>query len=126
MKVFANFFYGKAAAIFVFLAGVGLALMTNSAIQTQDLEKQRIGRKKIFKKAIFLFIVGLSYVPIWPADILHYYGIYMLLMLLFIYRSPKQILLAGTSLILTYPVLMLFLDYEKGWIFELFEIFEIF
>ncbi|MEL6625785.1 MAG: heparan-alpha-glucosaminide N-acetyltransferase domain-containing protein, partial [Bacteroidota bacterium] len=35
LKPFANVFFGKAAALFVVLAGVGLALMTNTAVRTQ-------------------------------------------------------------------------------------------
>ncbi len=119
IKPFANFFYGKAAAVFVVLAGVGLALMTNSAVKTQDTEKLKKGRIGILKRALFLFVIGLSYAAIWPADILHFYGIYMLVTLFFINRSPQQILLGTGGLILIFPLLNLFFDYEQGWVFEL-------
>ncbi|MEM1218189.1 MAG: heparan-alpha-glucosaminide N-acetyltransferase domain-containing protein [Bacteroidota bacterium] len=119
IKPFANFFYGKAAAVFVVLAGVGLALMTNSAVKAQDPEKLKKGRIGILKRALFLFVIGLSYSAIWPADILHFYGIYMLLTLFFINRSGQQILLGTAALVLLFPVLLLFFDYEQGWIFEL-------
>ena len=121
LKVFAHLFDGKAAATFVVLAGVGLALMTNSAVKNQNHEKLRIARKRITKRAIFLFVVGLSYIWIWPADILHFYGIYMLVTLLFISRSSKQILISTLSLILLYPILILILDYETGWNFTTLE-----
>ncbi|MEO1713217.1 MAG: heparan-alpha-glucosaminide N-acetyltransferase domain-containing protein, partial [Bacteroidota bacterium] len=119
IKPFANFFSGKAAATFVVLAGVGLALMTNSAVKNQDAEKLRKGRIGILKRALFLFVIGLSYAAIWPADILHFYGIYMLLTLFFINRSSRQILLGTGALVLLFPLLYLFFDYEQGWIFEL-------
>jgi uncharacterized membrane protein YeiB len=120
LKPFANFFYGKAAAVFVVLAGVGLALMTNTAFKTQNPEKLKRGRTRILKRAIFLFVVGLSYSWIWPADILHFYGIYMLLTLFFINRPTKQILIGTAALILIFPILIVFFDYEQGWIFEIF------
>ncbi len=117
LKSFAHLFDGKAAATFVVLAGIGLGLMTNSAIKNQDLKKLATNLKRIIKRAIFLFIVGLSYIWIWPADILHFYGIYMLLTLLFITQKPKYILLGAIGLIFIYPVLLLFFDYETGWNF---------
>ena len=103
LKSFAHLFDGKAAATFVVLAGIGLALMTNSAVKDQNEEKLQVGRKRIIKRAIFLFLVGLSYIWIWPADILHFYGIYMLVTLFFINKSPKLILIAAISLIVIYP-----------------------
>ena len=72
VKSFASVFDGKAAATFVVLAGVGLALMTNSALRNNDRQKLKTARKRIAKRALFLFSVGLSYIVIWPADILHF------------------------------------------------------
>jgi uncharacterized protein len=121
LKAFANLFSGKAAATFVVLAGIGLALMTNSAVKRQDFEKLKMGRKMILKRAVFLFIVGLSYLWIWPADILHFYGIYMLICLFFINRNPNQIMWATVSLITLFPITLLFIDYETGWDFSTLE-----
>lgn len=118
LKLFAHLFDGKAAATFVVLAGIGLALMTNSAIKNQSQEKLQAARKRIIKRAIFLFIIGLSYIWIWPADILHFYGIYMLVALLFINRPPKQILIGAIILIVLYPILIMLFDYEIGWNFS--------
>jgi uncharacterized protein len=102
----------------VVLAGIGLALMTNSAIKSQNQEKLQTARKRIIKKAIFLFVIGLSYIWIWPADILHFYGIYMLVALFFINRPTKQILVGAISLIVLYPLLIMLFDYETGWNFS--------
>jgi uncharacterized membrane protein YeiB len=38
LKTFAHLFDGKAAATFVVLAGIGLALLTNSAVKNQNEE----------------------------------------------------------------------------------------
>ena len=118
VKTIAGMFDGKAAATFVVLAGVGLALMTNSAIRNNDVAKLKVARNRIVKRALFLFIVGLSYIIIWPADILHFYAIYMLIVLIFIRSSKTTLLVSGLFLILIYPLLMVFWNYETGWDFS--------
>lgn len=114
-------FDGKAAATFVVLAGVGMAFMTNSSYQNNDIKALKVRQIALFKRALFLFVVGVSYLVIWPADILHFYGIYMIISLLLIKVKPKLILLFAICLILLYPLFMLFLDYESGWNFNTFE-----
>lgn len=118
VKSLAGIFDGKAAATFVFLAGVGLALMTNSAIKNNDRQKFRLAQKRITKRALFLFVVGVSYISIWPADILHFYGLYMLILLLVLRCSRNIILLLGLLLIAIYPLLILVWDYTTGWNFN--------
>jgi uncharacterized protein len=118
VKSFASAFDGKAAATFVVLAGIGLALMTNSALRNKDSQKLKTARIRIAKRALFLFIVGLSYIVIWPADILHFYGIYMLVILLLLSSNEKIILISTIALILLYPLLFGFWNYETGWNFD--------
>lgn len=118
VKAFANIFEGKASATFVVLAGVGLALITKSAIQTNNIEKLNTARKRIIKRALLLFLIGISYIVIWPADILHFYGIYMLVIFLLLKSSGRFILLSGAVLILIYPLLMMSWNYETGWNFN--------
>lgn len=113
-----HLFDGKAAATFVVLAGIGLALMTNTAYIENDIEKQKKTTKRILKRAILLFIIGLSYMSLWPADILHFYGIYMLFTLGIIYHKPKYILYWCLGCILLYPLLMAGFNYESGWDFN--------
>lgn len=119
-KLFASVFEGKAAATFVVLAGVGIAFMSNNAINSNDKTKLKNTRIRIAKRAIFLFVIGLLYTPIWIADILHFYGIYMLITLLLISSSRKLIFNFGLLLILVYPLLMLLWNYDTGWNFETF------
>jgi len=121
VKSFASAFDGKAAATFVVLAGVGLALMTNSALRNNDNQKLKKARIRIAKRALFLFIVGLSYIVIWPADILHFYGIYMLVILLLLASNEKTILISAITLILLYPLLFAIWNYETGWNFDALE-----
>ncbi|WP_299159101.1 heparan-alpha-glucosaminide N-acetyltransferase domain-containing protein [uncultured Tenacibaculum sp.] len=121
LKYFTGLFEGKAAATFVVLAGIGLAFMSNSSIIKGDKLKLKNVKKKILKRAILLFVIGLLYLPIWIADILHFYGIYMLITVLFLTTSKRKILFAAGAIILLYPILMLFFDYDIGWDFKTFE-----
>jgi len=120
LKWFAHLFDGKAAATFVVLAGVGIALLSNSAIAQSD--KTRIAgiKKSLFKRALVLFFLGLSYMPIWPADILHFYGIYMLLTLLLLQASEKALFRTIILLVLGFPLLTHFIPYEQSWNFATF------
>jgi len=106
---------GKAAAIFVVLAGVGIALLSNSAILNHDLKKIKTIRRRIQKKSFFLFIIGLSYIFIWPADILHFYGVYMLITLLLLKSNLQIIITIALLFIFIYPLLILVWDYDIGW-----------
>jgi len=117
VKSFASIFDGKAAATFVVLAGIGLALMTNSAIKNNNQTKLKTARIRIMKRAVFLFFVGLSYITIWPADILHFYGIYMAIIMVLLTCKEKTILISGICIILVYPILVTVLNYETGWDF---------
>ncbi|MDN5201931.1 DUF418 domain-containing protein [Fulvivirgaceae bacterium BMA10] len=120
LKSFAGIFEGKAAATFVVLAGVGIALMSNSAIKENNIRKIRGAQTRIAKRAFLLFIIGLSYIAIWPADILHFYGVYMLIALLLLKSRPKTILSVSLLIILVYPLFMLIWNYDTGWDFESF------
>lgn len=112
---------GKAAATFVVLAGIGIALMTNSALKNKDSQKLKTAKIRIAKRALFLFFVGLSYIIIWPADILHFYGIYMLVILLLLKMNKKIILISAIIIILIYPILIGFWNYQLGWNFDTLE-----
>ena len=112
---------GKAAATFVVLAGVGLAMMSGSALNINDPERLKRIRLRIFRRAVFLFGIGLTYIAIWPADILHFYGIYMLFTLLLLNSKRRTILLSALVLAIIYPVLMVFFEYESNWNFTTLE-----
>ncbi len=118
LKGLGSVFDGKAAATFVLLAGLGLALTTKSAIAQQDVSKLKSARYTILKRAAFLFVLGLSYIVIWPADILHFYGVYMLITLLLLTSRPALILGTAIGLIFLFPLLLFILDYETSWNFQ--------
>lgn len=116
---FADIFDGKASAIFVTLAGLGISLALNK--NGTDNSYKSNTRIKIAKRALFLFIIGVLYSPIWQADILHFYGVYMLFTLLFVKRSNSVVLSAAVLNVLVYPILMMLFNYEAGWDFNSFQ-----
>lgn len=109
---------GKAAALFVVLAGVGIALLTKNSYGSKDIKVIHRYRIKLFKRSLLLFLIGLSYMALWPADILHFYGVYMLITLVFVSSSKRMILSVASVIILLYPLMMNFINYDIGWNFE--------
>lgn len=99
---------GRAAAVFLVLAGIGFGLMSRS--------KKNVG-KTIIKRALFLFVLGaILYVVFeWHADILHYYGIYMILTVPLLYLDSKKIIGLMISVLIGSLILQLTLDYQLGW-----------
>jgi len=106
---------GKAAALFVILAGIGITLMYQSAQTKNSASKIRQVKFRLLKRALFLFAIGLSYYPIWPADILHYYGLYLSIGVLFLSISNKWLQITSIFIIILSPLSMLFFNYETGW-----------
>lgn len=93
---------GRAAALFVVLAGVGITLAKTSAAL-------------MAKRALFLLAIGLLNQIIFPADILHYYGVYFLCVIPLMRFTPNGLLIAA-GLVLGISFAMLTgLNYEAGW-----------
>lgn len=67
---------GRASAIFVILAGIGISLSTKKARLKSTSSKEY--RKMIWRRSLFLFVLGILLMLMqWSADILHYYAFYM-------------------------------------------------
>ena len=102
---FMSLFSGNSSTVFVILAGMGIALMTNRS-QYSFTEKNKL-RNTILKRAIFLFIIGLLLNIIWPADILHFYGCYMFIIAFLIFMEKRYFLWFATASILIFHILRL-------------------
>lgn len=116
LQTIAGLFEGRASALFVVLAGIGVSLMTAKASISRNQHMIRENRKTLVKRAVFLFIAGtLLLLTGWSADILHYYAVFLLLASVLITVSDKTLLiLTGLVLIVSSSMLIL-LDYSKGW-----------
>lgn len=111
-----NLFQGRASAIFVILAGLGIALMTAKARATESPFLKQQNRKTLWKRALFLFVLGMIlYAVGWSGDILHYYGVYMLIASFFIVSSSTTIMLLTSALLVTAQTFQIIFNYMAGW-----------
>jgi uncharacterized protein len=108
-------FSGKAAALFVVLAGVGMTLMYDSAKHKNDALKTKQVKVSLLKRAAFLFVIGLSYYFIWPADILHFYGLYLTIGVVLLGVHRRWLITLSLLLIVGYSLMFPLINYEKGW-----------
>lgn len=67
------------AATFVLVAGIGIALLMNSALRSEDPRLIRNSRMKLARRGLFLLAIGALIQWIWPGTILFYYGVYFLI-----------------------------------------------
>lgn len=116
LRAIAGLFEGRASALFVVLAGIGVSLMTAKARSSRDKEIIRQSRHSLYRRSVFLLIVGiLLLLTGWTADILHYYAVFMLAASVLITLSDNKIIgLSAIILLLSQLGLILF-DYSKGW-----------
>ncbi|MDR6545849.1 putative membrane protein YeiB [Chryseobacterium rhizosphaerae] len=113
-------FSGHSSTVFVILAGMGVALMTNR-IQDYTYEDRKKLRKTILERALFLFVFGMLFYQWWPADILHLYGGYMSIGAMLIFMDKKYYLIAAAIAIAIFHLLLLLIPFETGWNFETLE-----
>ena len=115
LRVLTGLIEGRAAALFVVLAGVGLSLVARGAVASGDAAQLTAVRGTIWKRAAFLFVAGLLFASVWPADILHFYGWYLGIGALFIFASNRILLATAAFLVLAFVGLIAAFDYEAGW-----------
>jgi uncharacterized protein len=107
---------GRAAATFVTLAGVGISLMSRRARLSGDAALIKSVQTTLWRRAAFLFVIGLVYWPLWPADILHYYGVYLAIGAYLMTAGDRTLLTLAGSLVLVFALLVVGgADYSQGW-----------
>ena len=108
LDLIANSLHGRAAALFVVLAGVGLGLMGRKTLDAGFYVTQ-------YKRAAFLLIIGLLNMLIFDADILHYYALYFAIGVWCL--SLRSAALVGCIIALSalFVGLVLTLNYDAGW-----------
>ncbi len=118
LQYFAGLFEGRASALFVILAGIGINFLTQKAIQSQASEHIAQARWLLIKRGLLLVILGLAFTPIWEADILHFYGFYFLVAALLFTLKDKALIASAVIAVFTFPLLMMLFDYNTGWHWE--------
>ncbi|WP_152970641.1 DUF418 domain-containing protein [Bacillus sp. FJAT-28004] len=111
-----SLFQGRASALFVLLAGIGISLMSRKAAASQDKTNIMAVRQLIWKRSLFLFIIGLLlYVMEWTGDILHYYGVYLFIAAALITVKDRTLYGLGAAILITAQCLQLIYDTFTGW-----------
>jgi uncharacterized membrane protein YeiB len=67
------------AATFVLVAGMGIALLVQPAIRSENATLIRATQMKLARRGLFLYAVGAAVQWIWPGTILFYYGAFFLI-----------------------------------------------
>ncbi len=106
---------GKAAATFVVLAGIGVSLSTSKAREGRNEPDIRRAKYRLLLRAFFLLALGLIYVPLWPGDILHFYGVYLLVASAAFLWSTRSLWLGAILVTAAFMALLLAFDYEREW-----------
>ncbi len=105
---------GRASALFVVLAGVGIGLLQRS-------RGERI-RRVLARRGVLLIVLGCLLLVVWPADILHYYGTWFLLAAALVGVPPRGLGLLAAVVVLAFWVLAIAgVDYEAHWNFATLE-----
>lgn len=105
---------GRAAAAFVILAGVGLSLLSKGWELNHDPVAVRAHRFRIWRRAFFLFVVGVLNAIIWPADILHFYALYFVVGAVLVSYSSKRLLGLMVTPLLIFTLLMVLFNFDRG------------
>ena len=67
------------AATFVLVAGMGIALLVQPAIRSENATLIRAAQMKLARRGLFLYAAGGAVQWIWPGTILFYYGAFFLI-----------------------------------------------
>jgi uncharacterized protein len=111
-----SLFSGNSSTVFVMLAGMGIALMSNRSAYSPEEKKEL--RRTVNKRAWFLFALGLLFYLWWPADILHFYGAYMHFAALLLFADKRYYLYTAALAVIGFHVLILLIPFESGWNFN--------
>ena len=112
-------FTGRAAALFVVVAGAGISLMASRAKEKEA--GLAAFRFILCKRALFLVVLGYGWVEIWPADILHFYGFYFLFAAAFVSLPGIWLwVFTGTS-VAGFTMLYLVVGFWDDWNLETLE-----
>lgn len=118
LRSFAALFDGRAAATFVVLAGIGASLGSRRQRESGSPADRRAAQQTLAKRALFLFVVGWAFYPIWPADILHYYGVYLAIGAVVLFSSNQRLLTLAAAAVAASFVFIVAFDPFKNWDFD--------
>ncbi|MDP2645710.1 MAG: DUF418 domain-containing protein [Desulfobacterales bacterium] len=114
LNFFVKIIMGRAAVAFVMLAGVGLHLLTQGALMSNDPKRLAESRHQLMKRALFLFIIGILNSLIWPWDILHFYAVYFMITAYLLCASNRLVWTLILLAIFIFADFMLLTQFDRG------------
>lgn len=99
---------GRASAIFVCLAGVGVTLLNRRQTPAEI-------RTVLLRRGAFLLAIGFVNQWIWPGDVLRLFGVTMMAAGFLVTLSSRALLTTAICVVCTFPVLMGLMDYDARW-----------
>ncbi len=99
---------GRAAALFVVLAGIGFGLAAKNKPWEHTF-------RLTIKRFIFLLTLGLLNAAIFQADIIHYYAFYFLFGVLLLPLPNRYLAIVIFGLVLDFVLMAVFYNYDQGW-----------
>jgi uncharacterized membrane protein YeiB len=99
---------GRASAVFVVLAGVGVSLM-NRRHDARHL------RSVLLRRGAVLLGIGLLNQVVWQGDILRVFGVAIMLAAFLVPLSGRALLAVAATLFLAFPAMYVTLDFDARW-----------
>jgi len=106
---------GRFAPLFVMLAGAGMSLMARGLLNGENPKAYVALQKRLIKRAMIFLFLGLLYTILWPADILHFYGIYILIGLCLLGVSTRRLWVSSGLSVLIFTGLVFVFNYGSNW-----------
>lgn len=100
---------GKAAALFVLLAGAGLSLRTH---RRDEEYEPTVDHRPLIERALLLIGLGLLLLHLWEYDILHFHGVYLLLAIPLLRARSRTLWLLAVAAVWFAMVLARELDWD--------------
>jgi len=109
---------GRAAALFVVLAGIGVSLRSQRARQADDQHLLTMLRRSLCRRGVLLLFLGFLNLLIWQGDILRVYGVSMFIAAALLGASDRLLLLTAMAFIAGFLALFVGIDYSMNWDWE--------
>lgn len=117
LGVLTSALHGRAAGTFVVLAGIGASLGSARARLSGRADERRSARKSLLTRGAFLFLLGTAFLPVWPADILHFYGVYLTIGAALLFAPGGALVAAAITSVFIGLMFLLLGDWGTHWNF---------
>jgi uncharacterized membrane protein YeiB len=114
LDILATILDGRAAALFVVLAGVGITLLSRKAVAAGG-EALAAVRRTLVLRGIFLLAIGFLNLTIWQGDILRVYGVSLIFASGLLLVSDRALLGVAAAFALVFIVLFVAVDFDANW-----------